>query len=124
MWLENRFANTAKCWQTFYDFLLIYHSYYNEKLRVDKLASFTPPYKSFALLVLYFLRTCQTKIFDMNSEYVKHINKLWGEIYSENCQLFESFYRFQFTFMYLEKSILLCELTSSVALIFQHNKSP
>ena len=69
MWLENLFGNTAKCWQTFYGFLQIYHSYYNEKSRVDKLASFTLAYKGLA--------------------YIKHINKFWGEIYSENCQLFE-----------------------------------
>ena len=49
------------------------------------------------------------------------MNKFWGEIYSENCQLFESFYRFQFTLMYHEKSIFLSESTGSVALIFHHN---
>ena len=27
----------------------------------------------------------------MNSEYIKHIYKFWGEIYSENFQLFEFF---------------------------------
>ena len=32
-------------------------------------------------------------------------NKFWDEIYSEICQIFEPFYRFQFTFMYREKSI-------------------
>ena len=95
MWLENFFVNTAKCWQAFHCFLQIY-SYYNEKLRVDK-------------------------FFDINSEHIKRINKFWGEIYSENCQLFESFYKFQFTFMYLEKSIFLCESTNSVALISRYN---
>ena len=45
------------------------------------------------------------KVFYVNSEYIKRINKFWGEIDSENCQLFESFYRFQFTFTYLDKSI-------------------
>ena len=39
MWLENFFVSTAKCWQTFNGFLQMYHSCYNEKLRVDKLAS-------------------------------------------------------------------------------------
>ena len=42
-------------------------------------------------------------------------------VYSENCPLFESFYRFQFTFMYHEKSVFSCKSTSSVALIFHHN---
>ena len=45
------FRGTAKFWQTFYGFLQIYHSYYNEKLRVDKLASFTLAYKSLAVFV-------------------------------------------------------------------------
>ena len=45
------------------------------------------------------------KVFYVNSEYIKRINKFWGEIDSENCQLFESFYRFQFTFTCLDKSI-------------------
>ena len=44
------------------------------------------------------------KVFYINSEYIKRINKFWDKIYSDNCQLFESFYRFQFTFMYLKKS--------------------
>ena len=60
----------------------------------------------------------------MNSQYKKGINKFWDEIYSEYCQLFESFYRFQFTFVYLEKSISLSESTGSVALIFHHNLLP
>ena len=123
MWFEHLFVNTAKCWQD-YGFLQIYHSYYNEKSRVDKLASFTLAYKSFAVFVYQFLRTFQTKFFNINSEYIKRINKFWGKIYSENCQLFESFYRFQFTLMYLEKSIFLCESTGSVGLIFHHNLLP
>ena len=45
------------------------------------------------------------KVFYINSEYIKHITKFWGKIYSENCQLFGSFYGFQFTSMDLEKSI-------------------
>ena len=49
VWLDNFLVNTAKCWQTFYDFLQIYHSYYNKQLRVDKLASFTLAYKSLAV---------------------------------------------------------------------------
>ena len=121
MWLENLFVNTAKCWQTIYSFLQIYHSFYNEKLRVYKLASFMLAYKNLAVFVYEFLRTRQTKLFDVNFEYTKRINKFWGEIYPENCQLFESFYRFQFTFMYLEKLIFLCESAGSVALIFHHN---
>ena len=84
----------------------IYHSYYKEKSRVDKLACFTIAWKSLAVFVYYFLRTCQTKFFKVNSEYIKPINKFWGKIYSENCQLFEFIYRFQFAFMYLEKSTL------------------
>ena len=32
-------------------FLKIYHSYYNEKLRVDKLAYLTPAYNSLAIFV-------------------------------------------------------------------------
>ena len=51
VWLENRFINTAKCWQTFYGFLQIYHSYYKEKLRIDKLDAITLAYKSFAVFV-------------------------------------------------------------------------
>ena len=105
VWLKNHFVNTGKSWQAFYVFLQIYHFYYNEKLRVDKLASFTIGYKILAVFVCYFLRTCQTKFFDTNSEYIKRTNKFWAKIYSENRQLFESFYRFHFTFMYLEKSI-------------------
>ena len=48
---ENRFVNTAKRSLMFYNFLQIYHSYYNEKLRVDKLASFAIGYKTFAVFV-------------------------------------------------------------------------
>ena len=73
----------------FYGFLQIYHSYYSEKLRVGKLASFTLAHKSLAVFVCSFSRTWQTKFFDINSEYVKRINKFWGEICSENYQLFE-----------------------------------
>ena len=51
VWPENRFMNTAKCWQTFNGFLQNYYFYYKEKLRVDKLASFTLAYKSFAVFV-------------------------------------------------------------------------
>ena len=51
VWLENRFVNTAKCWQTFYGFLQIYHSYYNKQLRADTLVSFTLACKSFAVFV-------------------------------------------------------------------------
>ena len=75
-------------------YFIIYHSYYNEKLRVDKLASFTLAYKSLAVFVCQFLRTSQTKCFDINFEYIKRFYEFWGEIYSENCQLFESYYRF------------------------------
>ena len=89
--------------------------FYN--LTVDNLASFTLTYKSFVVFVYWFMRTFQTKFFDINSEY----NKFWSKIHSENCQLFESFYRFQFTFMYLEKLIFLYELIDSVALIFHQN---
>ena len=51
VWLENVFVNTAKCRQTFYGYLQIYNSHYNEKLRVDKLASFTLAYKSLAIFI-------------------------------------------------------------------------
>ena len=64
-----------------------------------------------------------TKLKYFSISKMKPISKFWGEIYSENCQLFESFYRFQFTFMHLEKSIFLCESTCS-ALIFHHNLLP
>ena len=40
MWLKYFSVNTAKCWQTFNGFLQFYHSYYNEELRIDELASF------------------------------------------------------------------------------------
>ena len=102
VWLKNHFVNTAKSWQTFYGFLQIYHSYY---IPTFLLASFTIGYKILAVFVCYFLRTCQTKFFDTNSEYIKRTNKFWAKIYSGNRQLFESFCRFHFTFMYLEKSI-------------------
>ena len=36
------------------------------------------------------------------------MKKFWGEIYSQNRQLFESFYRFEFTFMYHEKMDFFC----------------
>ena len=62
-------------------------------------------YNSLAVFVYQFLRKLQTKFFDVSTEYRKCVNKFWGEIYSENCQLFESCYRFQFTLMYHEKSI-------------------
>ena len=62
VWLENFFVNTAKCWQTFYGFLQIYHSYYNEKLRVDKLASFALAYKSLVICLLVFENTAN-KVF-------------------------------------------------------------
>ena len=53
---------------------------------------------------------------------MKYVNKFWGEIYSENCQVFESFYRFQFTLMYHEKiDFFLFESPGSVTLIFHHN---
>ena len=52
---------------------------------------------------------------------MKCVNKFWGEIYSENCQPFESLHSFQFTFMYHQKSTFLCESSGSVALIFHHN---
>ena len=72
----NRFVNTVKCFQTCYGFQQIYHSHYNEKLREDKLASFMLAYKSFTVFVYQYLRTCQTKFFDINSEHIKRINVL------------------------------------------------
>ena len=51
MWLEQLVVNTSNCWQTFYGFPQLYHSYFNEKLRVDKLASFTLAYQSLAVFV-------------------------------------------------------------------------
>ena len=45
------------------------------------------------------------------------MNKFWGELYSENCQLFESSYRVQFIFMCHEKSVFQCKPTSSIELI-------
>ena len=79
-------------------------------------------------ICLLHFENMPNKVFDTNSEYIKRTNKFWIETYSENRQLFESFYRFHFTFMYLEKSIFLCESTGSVALTFHHNfclsKSP
>ena len=67
----------------------------------------------------------QYKIGCQNTPYklalIKRIDKFWGEICSENYQLFESFYRSQFTLMYHGKSIFLSESTGSVALIFHHN---
>ena len=56
---------------------------------------------------LLVFENMQNKVFCINSEYIKRINTFWGEVYSENCRLFESFYRFQFAFMYLEKSIFV-----------------
>ena len=63
----------------FYGFLQIYHSYFNEKLRADKLASFTLAYKSSAVFVHKFLRACQTKFFDINSKQIKRFGMGWGE---------------------------------------------
>ena len=60
------------------------------------------------------MRTWQTTFFDISTEQIKCVKKFWGEIYSQNRQLFESFYRFEFTFMYHEKMDFLCESTSSV----------
>ena len=111
---------TAKHWQTYYSFLQVYHSYYNKNLRLDKLASFTLALKSLVVFVYPFSRTWQTKLFDINSEYIKGIHKFRGEIYSENCQLSESFYRFQVTFMYLEKRNFFCQPTSPIAFIFHY----
>ena len=74
-------------------------------LMVDKLACLTPAYKSLALFVCWFLRTWQTKFFDITTKQIKCVKKFGGKVYSENCQVFDSFYRFQFTFMYHEKSI-------------------
>ena len=44
---------------------------------------------------------------DISTEYMKYANKFWSDLYSENCQLSESFYRFQFTLMYHEKSVFV-----------------
>ena len=65
----------------------------------NKYEQITPSYR------LSVNENMPNKFFYGNSEYIKRISKFLGEIYSENCQLYESFYRFQFTFMYLEKSI-------------------
>ena len=51
-------------------------------------------------------------------EYMKYVNKFWGEIYSESCQLFESFYRFQLTLMYHKKSIFFVRLIFTVICFF------
>ena len=72
------------------------------------------------MFVYWFLRTWQTKFFNISAEQIKCMKKFWSEIYSESCRLFEHFYRFQFTFLYHEKSIFSCKSTSSVALIFRH----
>ena len=93
MWLENFSVNTAKCWQTFYGFLQIYHSYHNEKLRVDKLALYASLQELGCICRLVFENTAN-KVFYIHSEYIKRIINFGGEIYSENCQLFESFHRF------------------------------
>ena len=50
------------------------------------------------------------------------MKKFWSEIYSETVHYLNLFiYRFQFTFMYHEKSTFSCKSTSLVALIFHHN---
>ena len=67
--------------------------YYSEKLRADKLASL-------GCIFLLVFENVANKVFDINTEYMKYVNKFWREIYSENCQLFEPFYRLQFTLMY------------------------
>ena len=60
--------------------------------------------KELCCICLLVFENMANKAFHINSEYIKRINTFWGEIYLENCQLFISFYRFQFTLMYLEKS--------------------
>ena len=104
------------------NFYWIYHSYYYKQLKVDKLASLTPAYKSLAIFACWFLRTWQTKFFDISTEQIKCVKKFCEALYIENCQLFEFFYRYQITLFYHEKSIFfLWESTSLVALIFHHN---
>ena len=56
-------------------------------------------------MCLLVFENMASRVFYINSEHIKRIDKFSGKIYSENCQLFESFYRFQFTFTDLEKSI-------------------
>ena len=66
----------------------IYHSYYNEKLRVDKLTFVHQPTTAW----LYLAENVANKVFfDIGTEHMKYVNKVWDEIYSENCHLFESF---------------------------------
>ena len=55
---------------------------------VDKLASITPAWKNLAAFVCWFWKGWQTKSFDISTGYMKCVAKFWGEIYSENCQLF------------------------------------
>ena len=74
-----------------------------------------------ACIYLLVFEAMSNKVSHISTEYIKYMNKFWGKIYSKNCQLFESFKRFQLTFLYHEKSIFLYDSTSSVALIFYHN---
>ena len=55
----------------FSNFYQIYYFYDHEKLMVDKLASLTPADKSLPLFVCWFLRTWQTKFFDISIEWIK-----------------------------------------------------
>ena len=74
--------------------------------KVDKLASLTPAYRSFPVSVCSFLRTWQTKLFDISTEYIKRVNKVLGwNIFRKMSGIWISFYRFKFIFMYHERSI-------------------
>ena len=63
-----------------------------EKSRVEKLIGFLyASLQELCGICLLVFENTGNKVFDINSEYIKRITKFWGEIYSENCQLFESF---------------------------------
>ena len=120
VWPENVFINAAKCWQMFYGLLQIYHYYYIEKLRVDKLASFTLSYKSLTVFVCQYSRTWQTKAFYINSEHIKRINKFRAKCIQKTVSYLNLFTDFNLLPCVLRNRRFV-RVNSSVALILHHN---
>ena len=60
----------------------ICHSYYNEELRTDKLASFTPSLQQLGCMCLLLFENITNKIFDISTKYKKCVIK-FGAKYIE-----------------------------------------
>ena len=79
-----------------------------EKLKVDKLTSLTPAYNSLAVVVYKFLRTQQTKFFNISTEYMKYVNKFWVKYIQKSVSYLNLFTDFNLFWWCITRNQLFC----------------